>query len=105
MIVLLDDDGTIRLEAADDFRRFHCEIGLAHASLEAAQAALAGTARIESREHAWVDLAALLRLGRQAAPEPEAWAAAAQAMVDKARPHGWVRDEPTAIKAHIEWKV
>jgi hypothetical protein len=32
-----------------------------------------------------------------------AWQQNFSAMIEKARPHGWIDDDRKAIKAHIEW--
>ena len=32
-----------------------------------------------------------------------AWQQNLSAMIEKARPHGWIDDARKAIKAHIEW--
>lgn len=32
-----------------------------------------------------------------------AWQQNFSAMIEKARPHGWIDDQRNAIKAHIEW--
>jgi len=102
MIVLVKADNSVSLVQADDFKRFHCEIQISNAGLEQAQSALRGIVELESRETAWVDVDALLALRRDStAPQ---WEASVQAMVAKARPFGWVRDEPLAIKSHIVWQ-
>lgn len=103
MIVLVKSDNSVSLMQADDFKRFHCEIQIPNATLEQAQSALEGIAELESRETAWVDVDALLALKRDStAPQ---WEASVQAMIEKAHPHGWVHDEPLAIKSHIVWQA
>jgi hypothetical protein len=103
MIVMVNADKSVSLVQADDFKRFHCEIQIPNATLEQAQAALKGIAELESRELAWVDVDALLALKRDStAPQ---WEPSVQTMIEKARPHGWVRDEPLAIKSHIVWQA
>lgn len=103
MIVMVAADKSVSLVQADDFKRFHCEIQIPDATLEQAQAALKGVAELESRELAWVDVNALLALKRDSASP--LWEASVQTMIEKARPHGWVRDEPLAIKSHIVWQA
>jgi hypothetical protein len=106
MILLLDAAGRTHLDAHDDFDRFHCEIDPAHATLEVARAAWAGTVELESRDVAWVPIAALLAMGTAAAVDSAAeWIAAAERMVAKAAPYGWYRAEPPAIKSHVVWRV
>jgi hypothetical protein len=106
VIVLLHANGVVTLEQPDDFARFHCEIDGAHASLDRARQALSGIAELESQETAWVDMQALMRLGRHSTEQAaDAWTASAQAMVAKAHKYGWVRDEPPAVKSHIVWRT
>lgn len=103
MIVMVAADKAVSLVQADDFKRFHSEIQIPNATLEQAQAALKGIAELESRELAWVDVDALLTLKRDStAPQ---WEASVQTMIEKARPHGWVRDHLLAIKSHIVWQA
>jgi len=105
VILLLGPGGTAVLEQPDDFGRFHLEIDPAWTSVEAAQAALLPLGHVESRELAWIDRDALFDLGRRTAADTQAWAANAQAMLDKAARYGWVRDESPAIKSHIIWRA
>ena len=103
MIVMVNADKSISLVQADDFKRFHCEIQIPNATLEQAQAALKGIAELESRETAWTAVDALLALKRDStAPQ---WETSVQTMIEKARPHGWVRDHPLAVKSHIVWET
>jgi hypothetical protein len=102
MVLTLHADGSVILAQPDDFRRFHCEIDLPQAPLDRVQQALAGIAQVESCETAWVDVSALLRLGQ--AHSSENWAQSAAAMIEMARKHGWVREQPLAIKSHIVWR-
>ncbi|MDB5772475.1 MAG: hypothetical protein JWM42_2849 [Burkholderia sp.] len=103
MILTLHASGSVELAQPDDFRRFHCEIDMPQASLAQAQLALAGIAQVESRETAWVDVPALLRLGQAHSSQAD-WAQSANAMIEMARKHGWVRDQPLAVKSHIVWR-
>lgn len=102
MIVLVKADSSVSVVQADDFKRFHCEIQIPNATLEQAQSALGGIAELDSLETAWVDVDALLALKRDStAPQ---WEPSVRTMLEKARSHGWVRDEPLAIKSHIVWQ-
>jgi hypothetical protein len=106
MILVLERDGRTRLQAPEDFGRFHCEIDPAFGTLEAARAAWAGTVELESRDVAWVAMPALRAIGAFAAGDRAAeWSHAADRMVAKAAPFGWYRAEPPAIKSHIVWRT
>ena len=50
---------------------------------------------------AWISQAALRRWPEVA--QDAAWQQALAAMIEKARPHGWIDDARAAIKAHVEW--
>jgi hypothetical protein len=52
-------------------------------------------------ETAWVSEAALRRWADIA--QDASWQQSLGAMIEKARPHGWIDDDRKAIKAHIEW--
>ena len=98
MILALGANG-VSLMQADDFHRFHCEINLPGATLEVARAGFADIAQLETSDTAWVDVEALLRLGRETGPP--GWTASATAMIEKARIHGWTRDDLWAVKDHV----
>jgi hypothetical protein len=59
---------------------------------------LAGTARVDP-PNVWIDIAALLTLGRG---YDAAWVQGLDDMVAFARKRGWV-DEAGAVRAHCEW--
>jgi hypothetical protein len=50
---------------------------------------------------AWISQDAL-RLRPEVAADA-AWQQSFAAMIEKARPHGWVDDARKAIKAHVDW--
>jgi hypothetical protein len=105
VILVLHADGRITLDEPHDFTRFHCEIDRAHATVEAANAAFTGTAEIESRETAWVDMSALFALGQAASGDAaQRWTASAERMVEGAAKYGWVRERAPSIKSHIVWR-
>ena len=103
MILTLAADKSVTLVQANDFKRFYCEIHIVDATLELAKAALNGILELESRYVSWVDVDALFRLDRDSTSSD--WETSALAMIEKARPHGWVRDYPLAVKSHIVWRA
>ena len=57
---------------------------------------------LESDAVAWVPIGAVTALrGPQAT---EDWTRQLEAMVEKARPHGWIDDARGAIRAHVVWQ-
>jgi hypothetical protein len=106
MILTLHADGSVGLVQPDDFGRFHCEIDVPHASVEQVGQAFADIVEIESRDTAWVAFPALLRLGQiRDTQANDNWTQSTVAMMQMARKHGWVRDQPLAIKSHIVWRT
>ena len=65
------------------------------------RSALQGTAELPDADTAWISQAALRR-GPRWLPDT-AWQQSFGAMIEKARPHGWIDDARKAIKAHVEW--
>ncbi|MBJ3775644.1 hypothetical protein [Acuticoccus mangrovi] len=94
----MTSDLRLTLEDPEDFRRFKVKVDAA-AEPETVAAALAPLAGLEDRDTAWVDEAALRRLG----PEGDAWQAGLSKMIAAAAPHGWVHPQTGAIRAHVEW--
>ena len=101
MFIKVSADGRVALQERDDFRSFKLVIEGSPATLEAARRALAGTAELPDQAIAWVYEAALRR--RPEVAQDAAWQTNLGAMIEKARPHGWIDDQRKAIKAHIEW--
>jgi len=101
MFVKLTSDRHVTLEDRDNFRAFKLVIEGARDDLDAVRQALAGTAEIPDADTAWISQAALRQ--RQEVAQDAAWQQSFAAMIEKARPHGWIDDARAAIKAHVEW--
>ena len=101
MIVKLTADRQIVLEDRDNFRAFKLVIDGRRADIEDVRHALAGTAELPDADTAWVSQDAL-RLRPEVAADT-AWQESFAAMIETARPHGWIDDSRKAIKAHVEW--
>lgn len=91
----------LQLEDRDNFRAFKLVIEGDRAELDRARRALAGRAEIADADTAWVSQDALRRW--PGVEQDTAWQQSLSAMIEKARPHGWIDDRRGAIKAHIEW--
>src|SRR5918999_440656 len=101
MYVRWTADRRVLLEDRDNFRAFKLVIEARREDIAAVRDALAGTAELADAETAWVSQPAL-----RARPEVAGdvgWQASFDAMIDKAKPHGWIDDARQAIKAHVEW--
>ncbi len=95
--------GQASLQDPANFRAFKIVSDGVKDDLAALRAALAGWASVDEDGHAWVS-PAHLRADPSVAADP-AWQQGFDAMIDKARPHGWVHPQTGAIRAHIEWSV
>jgi len=103
MFVKVAANGSVSLEDKDNFRAFKVVVEGGPARLEQVRRALKlnGIAEVQDQGHAWIYEQALRKR-----PEVEGdatWQGNLGAMIEKARPHGWVDDAKKAIRAHIEW--
>ena len=101
MFVKLNADRTVALEERDNFRGFKLVVAGRREDLDAVRRALQGKAELADADTAWVFEDALRRWPEVAGDA--AWQDAFTAMIEKARPHGWIDDERKAINAHVEW--
>ena len=93
--------GNLQLEDRDNFRAFKLVVEADRDRLDAVRRALAGKAELPDADTAWIFADALRRW--PGVGDDAAWQQNFSAMIDKARPHGWIDDERKAIKAHVEW--
>ncbi|HEY6992104.1 MAG TPA: hypothetical protein VH397_00190 [Xanthobacteraceae bacterium] len=91
----------VELEDANDFRSFKIVVAMPSADLETVRRALSDIALLPGRDTAWV-YERRLRAWPGRSNDP-AWQKQLTAMIDKARPHGWIDDANKTIKAHVEW--
>jgi hypothetical protein len=101
MFVKLTADRRVLLEDRDNFRAFKLVIEGRRGDLEAIRSALRNTAELVHADTAWVSQDAL-RLRPEVATDT-AWQQSFVAMIEKARPQGWIDDTRKAIKGHVEW--
>ncbi len=101
MFVKVSADGRVSLEDRDNFRAFKLVVEGRREDIEAIRGALQGTAELADADTAWI-LQDALRLRPEVATDT-AWQQSFAAMIEKARPHGWIDDARKAIKAHVEW--
>jgi predicted transcriptional regulator len=101
MFVKLSATGTVSLEDRDNFRAFKLVVEGGPKRLDQARRALADIAEIEDETHAWIYEQALRQ--RSEVARDSAWQSNLGAMIEKAKPHGWIDEQRKAIKAHIEW--
>ena len=100
MFVKLAADGEISLEERENFRAFKLVVEGDAAQIEATRAKLKDVADVPDAGTAWI-FESWLR-----ANEPDAaWQQSLGAMIEKAKPHGWIDEQRKAIKAHVEWRA
>ena len=91
----------LRLEDRDNFRAFKLVVAGRRADLAEVRRALNGTVELADTDTAWVSEQALRHWPEVAADA--AWQQSFSAMIEKAKPHGWIDEQRQAIKAHVEW--
>src|SRR5437868_6545565 len=101
MFVKVSADGSVTLEDRDNFRAFKLLVEGGPARLDQARRALTGTAELPDQATAWIFEQALRQ--RPEVASDAAWQGNLGAMIEKAKPHGWIDEAKKTIKAHIEW--
>jgi hypothetical protein len=101
MFLKLTAAGELQFEDRQNFRAFKLVVEGDRSRLEAVRSALVGKAELPDAETAWIDQDTLRRW--PGVPHEELWQQNFSAMIEKARPHGWIDDQRKTIKAHIEW--
>jgi hypothetical protein len=101
MFLKLTADGELQFEDRQNFRAFKLVVEGDRGRLEAVRHAVAGKAELPDTETAWISRAALRHW--PGVDHDDLWQQNFSAMIEKARPHGWIDDQRDAIKAHVEW--
>jgi hypothetical protein len=101
MFLKFSEGGEVIFEDRSNFRAFKLVVESSRGRLEDVRRALAGKAELADADTAWILQDALRHW--PGVENDAAWQQNFSAMVEKARPHGWIDDERKAIKAHIEW--
>lgn len=95
-------EGRIMLAKPDDFKAFKVVVTGGKLRFVEVVQDFSGTARFDDELLCWVSQAGLQTLAGPAATP--AWLAGMEAMVAKARPHGWIDEATGDIRAHVEWR-
>ena len=101
MFLKLTASGELSFEDRETFRAFKLVVEGGRDRLYAVRKATAGKAELPNAETAWIFQDTLRRW--PGVEQNAAWQQNFSAMIEKARPHGWIDDDRKAIKAHIEW--
>ena len=102
MFVKVSATSTVTLEDHENFRAFKLVVTGNPAKIDATRKSLAGIAELPDDKTAWISEAALRRWDGVA--QDPVWQQNLSAMIEKAKPHGWIDEARQAIKAHIEWQ-
>ena len=101
MFLKLSAADGLQFEDRDNFRAFKLIVEDDRGRIEDVRRALAGKAELPDADTAWIFEDALRHW--QGVAQGAAWQQNFSAMIEKARPHGWIDDARKAIKAHVEW--
>ena len=101
MFLKLNAAGELAFEDRQNFRAFKLVVEGGRGRLDAVRTTLAGKAELPDVDTAWISQDALRRW--PGVEHDAAWQQNFSAMIEKARPHGWIDDQRRAIKAHVEW--
>lgn len=101
MFLKLNAAGQLQLEDRDNFRAFKLVVEGDRGRLDEVRRALGDKAELPDAETAWIFEHTLRRWPDVA--NDATWQQNLSAMIEKARPHGWIDDARKAIKAHVEW--
>jgi len=91
----------LAFEDRHNFRAFKLVVEGDHGRLDDIRKAVAGIATLPDAQTAWISQEALRSW--PGVDHDAEWQRSFAAMIEKARPHGWIDDDRKAIKAHIEW--
>ena len=106
MYILIDlNERDVELEEPDDTRRFH--VAVAHGDDYAKVADVLAEKDVgyvdadDEEEHAWIAVDAVqeLAVGRT----KHGWEEHFDKMLKTAAKHGWLSDDKTHLKAHLDW--
>lgn len=101
MEILVKSDLTLDIGDAFNFRKFSLRAEHPAGALDRVAEACTGLATFEPDGHAWIDAQRLLDW--PVLRDDPRWGEGLKAMMEKARPYGWIRDQPLCIKAHVDW--
>jgi hypothetical protein len=93
--------GGLQFEDRDNFRAFKLVVEGDRSQPDSVRRGLAGKAELPDAETAWIFMDTLRQW--PGVENDAAWQQNFSAMIEKARPHGWIDDQRKTIKAHVEW--
>ena len=103
MIITVHADRQVTFDDQRNFRAFKVIVEMPQATLGDVEVALKGVATLPDRDTAWVSADALRRWPD--VKDDATWQQGFNAMIEKAKPYGWIDEANGTIKAHVEWPV
>jgi hypothetical protein len=103
MIVRVTAEGTVVLDEPLNFKKFHLQCDGPRERIDGFRKALEGVGTLESPEVAWISTRALKEWPPHA--EDEAYRTGLEAMLAFARTKNWMRDDLSAVRAHVVWSA
>ncbi len=101
MFLKLSATGALAFEDRDNFRAFKLVVEGDRDRLDDVRRAIAGKAELPDADTAWIFENTLRSW--PGVEHDAAWQQNFSAMIEKARPHGWIDDQRKTIKAHVVW--
>lgn len=101
MFLKLSAAGDLQFEDRENFRAFKLVVEAERSRLDDVRRTLADSVELPDADTAWISERTLRRW--PGVEHDSAWQQGFSAMIEKARPHGWIDDARKAIKAHVEW--
>lgn len=101
MIISVRGGNQVTFDDHHNFRAFKVVVEVPNATLGDVQVALKDIASVPDRDTAWVSADALRNW--PSVKDDATWQEGFNAMIEKAKPHGWIDERSGAIKAHVEW--
>lgn len=99
MHIRVEADGEAQLVDADNFKRFHIEVGDPGMGDDAIAKALASIARCEGSDY-WVDVGRLVAISGRSGDM--VWQASLRTMLEAAQKFGWASADGQSVKAHVK---
>jgi hypothetical protein len=101
MYLMFSEADGLEFEDRHNFRAFKLVVAADRGRLDDMRRFVAGKAELPDADTAWIFEQTLRRW--PGVEDDATWQQNFSAMIEKARPHGWIDDARKAIKAHVEW--
>ena len=100
LIIRIDRTGKVTVDDQENFRAFSMLIMAQPEDLDRIAAIVEPAIKLDGQGNAWIEADAVTAWANRA--NDAAWRGSFDRMVDFARQHGWIQDEPLRIRAHVK---